>query len=186
MVINSGNLAKLRSKKGFTLFEVVLCLVIIALVFGGIIQGYTSATYRAEWTGYSLAAQALALQSIEQARSATWDTAIGTDDIPGMLKALGNYNSNLVSGTVASGVVMMKGATNRVLDLPTTPGQSTNYATITVTATRYQPLPGLGGNNMYVIQVDALWAFQWKHRTNYYTNTLVTYMAPDNQSPSSL
>ncbi len=41
--------------------------------FGGILMGYVLSTDRAEWSSYSLAAHSLALQDLEQARSAKWD-----------------------------------------------------------------------------------------------------------------
>src|SRR5262249_6001478 len=61
-----------RSVAAFTLAEVVVCLAIVALLFGGIITGYMQGAYRAEWAGYNLAAQSLAMQQIEQAKSAKW------------------------------------------------------------------------------------------------------------------
>ena len=43
----------------FTLTEVVVCVFIMMLLFGAIITSYIQTSYRAEWSGYSLAAQAL-------------------------------------------------------------------------------------------------------------------------------
>src|SRR5215831_12000479 len=54
-----------RSRRGvraFTLAEVVMCIAIVALMFGGIIAAYIQGAYRAEWAGYNLAAQSLAMQ----------------------------------------------------------------------------------------------------------------------------
>ena len=51
-----------------------MSLMIIGVAVVGIINGYSMAAKRAEWSGYSLAAQALAIQQIEQIRSARWDT----------------------------------------------------------------------------------------------------------------
>ena len=185
MGTGSGTFPKQRSKGGFTLFEVMICLVIIAVVFGGIIRGYITTSYRAQWTGYSLAAQAIALQTIEQARSATWDTAVNTDEVTNMIKALPN-TSDWSYAANAYGAVTIKGSTNRVLDLPTT-GSNVTYATVYVTATRYAPLPSTTGSlQMYAIQVDVAWPFRWNNNTVLYTNTLVTYLAPDNRDPNSL
>ena len=58
---------------GFTLAEVVVAIAIAALSFGGVIYGYVLTTDRAQWSAYSLAAQSLAMQGIEQARAAKWD-----------------------------------------------------------------------------------------------------------------
>jgi len=57
----------------FTLAEVMMSLAIASLVFGGVIQGYVLVTDHSEWSAYSLAAQSLAAQGVEQARSAKWD-----------------------------------------------------------------------------------------------------------------
>ena len=65
------DLPKARASKGgnlaFTLAEVVVAIAIMAFVFGGLISAYVQATRRAEWSGYSLAAQAMAIQQLEQA-----------------------------------------------------------------------------------------------------------------------
>ena len=61
------------SKGGFTLVEVVVSLALAGLIFACILNSYVTSTFRAEWSGYSLAAQSLALQGMEQARAAKWD-----------------------------------------------------------------------------------------------------------------
>ena len=43
------------------------------LSFGGVIYGYVLTADRAQWSAYSLAAQSLAMQGVEQARAAKWD-----------------------------------------------------------------------------------------------------------------
>jgi len=58
---------------GFTLMEVVISAAIIVMTLGGVIYGYIKTTARAEWSAYSLAAQSLAMQGVEQARAAKWD-----------------------------------------------------------------------------------------------------------------
>jgi type II secretory pathway pseudopilin PulG len=60
-------------ESGFTLAEVVISTAIILLTLGGVIYGYVKTTARAEWSAYSLAAQSLAMQGIEQTRAAKWD-----------------------------------------------------------------------------------------------------------------
>jgi prepilin-type N-terminal cleavage/methylation domain-containing protein len=59
--------------RGFTLAEVVVSIAIATLAFGGVIYGYVLTADRADWSANSLAAQSLAMQGIEQARSAKWD-----------------------------------------------------------------------------------------------------------------
>ncbi len=62
-----------QREKGFTLVEVIVSLAIATLLFSGVIYGYAMVTDRAEWSAYSLAAQSLAMQGMEQARAAKWD-----------------------------------------------------------------------------------------------------------------
>src|SRR5262245_49791473 len=118
--------SNLRGAKGrvsaFTLPEVIMAVVITAVAFGGIIMAYTQAARRAQWSGYSLAAQALAIQQIEVARAGVWDLAIGKNDIT---------NTPLINKTFTGGAnPKVTGYTTNVLDLPTT---GTNY----VWATNY-------------------------------------------------
>jgi prepilin-type N-terminal cleavage/methylation domain-containing protein len=58
---------------GFTLAEVIMALAITSLTISGIVYGYLVSGKRAEWSAYSLAAQSLALQGVEQVRAAKWD-----------------------------------------------------------------------------------------------------------------
>jgi len=58
---------------GFTLAEVVVSIAIGTLLISGVVFGYALITDRAEWSASSLAAQSLASQGVEQARSAKWD-----------------------------------------------------------------------------------------------------------------
>ena len=62
-----------RNQRAFTLVEVVISLALAVLVYGGILKGYVIITDQAEWSCYSLAAQSLAMQGVEQSRSAEWD-----------------------------------------------------------------------------------------------------------------
>jgi len=61
------------SDSAFTLAEVVVGIAIATLSFAGVIYGYALSADRAQWSAYSLAAQSLAIQGIEQARAAKWD-----------------------------------------------------------------------------------------------------------------
>jgi prepilin-type N-terminal cleavage/methylation domain-containing protein len=62
-----------KSEQGFTLAEVVVSIAITAIIFAGVIYGYVFTAFQAEYSSYSLAAQSLAMQGIEQARGAKWD-----------------------------------------------------------------------------------------------------------------
>ena len=146
-----------RESKGrtaaFTLVEVVICTLIIMLVFGAIIGGHIQTSYRAEWTGLSLAAQAAGVQQLESAKCAVWDP----QQIP-----------------VQDEINKLPRVTSTLLDLPVS-GTNTVYATNYTTVTLMQN--GVFSN--YCVQVDTVWPFRWKNQTVYYTNTIVAYYAPD-------
>ena len=67
------------SNCGFTLAEVVISVALAGIIFSGILTGYVQAAKRAEWAGYNLAAGATAVQQIEQARAAVWDSDTGNN-----------------------------------------------------------------------------------------------------------
>ncbi len=139
-----------------TLVEVMIAMAMIVMVFCGIIGLYVHTSYKAEWSGYSLAAQALAIQQLEQAKSAVWDPRAFPPK---------NEITNLTKVTAA------------VLDLPisgTNITWATNRATVTEITTCTTPLV-----TTYLVRVDTVWPFRWRNRVNYYTNTLATYLAPD-------
>src|SRR5438067_436187 len=62
-----------RSQRGFTLAEQVVSLAVALIMISGIVSGFIQSTKQAEWSSYSLAAQSLANQVMEQARAAKWD-----------------------------------------------------------------------------------------------------------------
>jgi type II secretory pathway pseudopilin PulG len=141
-----------RSIAAFTLAEIVVCIAIVAMLFGGIITTYMQGAYRAEWAGYNLAAQALAMQQIEQAKSAVWDSDH-------------NEFTNLVRQSAA------------ILDLPIN-GTNRIYATNYVTVTTNQIS---SGPDLFVqmVKVDTVWPYVRKDRILYFTNTVADYYAPD-------
>src|SRR2546421_10411900 len=62
-----------RKSLGFTLIEVVIALAIAGIALAGVLYGYVMTTNQGEWSSYSLAAHSVAMQGVEQARSAKWD-----------------------------------------------------------------------------------------------------------------
>lgn len=127
-----------------------MATAIAAMTVAGIIQGYTQSSKRAEWSGYSLAAQALATQRLEQTRACRWDTETGVDQL---------VSANFPSQTL-------------LLDIPvvgTNAVYATNVTTITViSATAPQ---------LRMIRVDCTWRFPITGRV--FTNTVATYRSPD-------
>jgi type II secretory pathway pseudopilin PulG len=146
--------SSLRGVAAFTLAEVVVCLAIVALVFGGIITGYMQGAYRAEWAGYNLAAQAQAIQQIEQAKTAVWDNAH-------------NEFTNILQQTWGTLDLPING-TNRVY--------ITNYVQVTTNQISSSPLIYI-----YMVKVDTVWPYLRKGLKVYYTNTVADYFAPDDQ-----
>ena len=137
----------------FTLAEVVICVGIMMLVFAAIITAYVQTSYRAEWTGYSLAAQAAAVQQLESAKAAVWDP---------------------LQTPVMDQISQLPLVTSVLLDLPVS-GTNTLYATNYVTVTLMQN----GVYSNYFVQVNTVWPFRWKNQTVYFTNTIADYYAPE-------
>ena len=145
-----------RHACAFTLAEVLISLAIAAMIFAGVITVYVQSSYRAEWTGYSLAAQSLAVQQLEQARAADWDINTSPE-------------KNEITNVPA--------ITSAILDLPvsgTNVVWATNYTTITSI-----PITNTIGASIYMVRVDTAWPFLWLGQKRYYTNTVADFFAPD-------
>jgi prepilin-type N-terminal cleavage/methylation domain-containing protein len=165
--------------RGFTLAEVAIAMAIVTMIFAGIILAYTQAAFRAEWTGYSLAAEALAVKQIEQARSARWDPAsIGPTGVP--VNEL--YQLNLLGSNYNSGSQTLTGYSWTNLDLPsngTNVLRATNFVTV-------KPVSSTSNGSNISVRVDTVWSFRWRSETKLYTNSICTYIAPDNKDSSDL
>ena len=140
-------------RAAFTLVEVLVCMMVMGLVFAGILTGNTQSSIRAEWSGYNMAAQALAVQQLEEFHAAAWDTQASpvVDWTTNFPASLTNTLDLPISGTNAVWV--------------------TNFVTITnLTIASNPPV------NIKMLRVDTVW--NWRN-TRLFTNTLVTYRAPD-------
>lgn len=139
-----------RDKAGFTLVEVLLAMGILVLMGTGLIYGYIQSARMTDWQAHSLAAQSFAMQRIEQARAAKWDTQAGTpvDELVGL-------NFPPLVG---------------MLGLPVS-GTNFTFATDYTTISNVSSTPPLR-----MIQVDCVWQFT---DGKMFTNTVVTYRAPD-------
>jgi hypothetical protein len=175
--------AMARREAGFvcSFWELLVAVAIVALVFGTIINGYLISAKKSQWSGYSLAAQAMAVQSVEQARSAVWDIAMQTTEIT---------NMNLIAKaiTVSGANWTMTGYTTNIMDIP---WKGTNY----VVATNFITVQTVFENGitnpwvqLQVVRVDTVWPFDgWGNFTRrVYTNSVCTLIAPDNRDPASL
>lgn len=133
-----------------TLTEVVISLAIGGLVFGGVLTAHIQSTVRAEWSAYHLAGNSLAMQRLEQARAAKWDT----------------QSSPPVDLLVSSNFPV----TVDILDIPIS-GTNITYATNIVTISAVSSDPPLK-----LITVTTIWPF----RAGYcFTNFTAAYRAPD-------
>ena len=134
---------------GFTLTEVVVALAIIGVTAGGIITGYIQSGHFADWQAHSLAAHSLAMQRVEQCRAAKWDTR----SFPPV--------DQLISSNFP--------VVTEQMELPVA-GTNAQFATIDTAISTVSANPPLR-----MIQADCIW--QLRGRT--FTNTVVTYRAPD-------
>lgn len=149
--VNAGGHGISGSSSGFTLMEVLVSLLVVAIMLAGLVSLYTQSAIRAERSAFNLAGQMMALQGLEQARAAKWDQR-ATPVVDELVST--NFPKNvqvLDLGTVGGGVIM---ATNRISiqTLSTNP-----------------PLKA--------IRVECTWAFPLHGKI--YTNTAFTYRASD-------
>jgi prepilin-type N-terminal cleavage/methylation domain-containing protein len=139
-------------RAAFTLIEVLISAVILAMVMAGVIYGYAQSNRFAEWSSMSLAAQSYALQGLEQVRAAKWDfqTTPVTDDIP----APTNYTQS------------------DIMDVPVTgsPFYVTNYITLIQISTTPE---------LREVWSQCVWTFPRTGKI--FTNTVITWRGPDRQ-----
>jgi hypothetical protein len=139
-----------KTISGMTLTEVVMSLGVGGLIFGGVLTGYVQSANQSEWTAYNLAGNSMAMQHLELARAAKWDTQASPPV------------DNLVSARFPQTV--------EPLDVPlwgATPVMATNTVTIS-TISSDPPLR--------MIEVQTVWSFRDR---GLYTNLTATYRAPD-------
>ena len=165
---NFGMEVRPAREDAFTLLEVVFSVMITGVVFAGILTGYITSARRAEWNGYSLAAEGLNMQQMEQIRAAKWDTqTTGTNSDE-------TTQMNLIGWAQSGGI--WTGYTYTNLD---TPFNSTNSSTI-VFATNYMTMSTITlstnpATSIKMIKSETVWPFRGK----FYTNSIATYRAPD-------
>jgi prepilin-type N-terminal cleavage/methylation domain-containing protein len=165
---------RVRKKAGFTLVEVVMAIAIVALVFAGIINAYIQSGLRLEWTGYSLAAQSLAIETIEQARSCVWDPA----ETPPVNEVT---NLNLMGMSFNTNSLTWSGYSTNILDVPY---ESSNY----VVATNLVSITTVNISSnaqVEVVTVQTVWPFFIRAQNLFFTNTVATIISPDNRAPST-
>ena len=133
-----------------TLVEVVIALAITGLMVGGIVTGYIYCTTSAVKAELAQAANARAMERIEEARSAQWDTS--SWPVVDQLVAT-NFPDESVT-----------------LDMPGTNTVGTS-ATIQTTISQISVTPPIRR-----IRVDCIWQFRG---VELITNSIETIRAPD-------
>ena len=139
-----------NDRSGFNLIELVVSTGIASVVIGGCVYGYILSAQRAEWSAFSLAANSLAMQRIEQARAAKWDP-MGFPAVDELVPT--NFPVRV-----------------DILDIPIS-GTNNTYATSVTTIATISVNPPLK-----MVRVDCSWQFV---NRGSYTNSIVTYRAAD-------
>jgi prepilin-type N-terminal cleavage/methylation domain-containing protein len=153
----SGN-RQLRD--AFSLIEVLIAFLIFGMVSAGILYGYVQANRIAEWSSMSLGAQSYALQGVEEALAAKWDTQANGEVIADLLPPT-SFTSPTNIVQVDTNDVPQSGA----------PLLLTNYVSIAWK-------DGLT-NGPYLRQITSkvVWKFPLTSKT--FTNTIIMLRSPD-------
>jgi len=174
---------QLRSERrprrgGYTLVEVVFALSIMAMVFAAVMTAYVQGDYFVEQSGFSLAAQTLCVQTLEQAKACVWDPSINKNELTNLTLMEWTYNANTGVGT---------GYCTNMLDLPISGTNNvviaTNFVTVQMFYLNNVSNPPV---KMQMITVNTVWASLMKGVVRVFTNTTATLLAPDNRDVSSL
>jgi hypothetical protein len=148
----------------------------MTLLFAGILTGYIQMGRQAEWAGYSLAAQASGLQVLEQAHSAVWDYSIQKNEVTNLNLLAWTYNTTTKVGT---------GYSTNVLDVPISGNNVvmvTNFVTVKMVS-----LTGNPSVQVQMVKVETVWPLaSLNHSPRLHTNTVATYLGPDNRDRTSL
>lgn len=142
--------AAAKRSSAFTLVEVLMAIGATAALAGSLMVGYVLAAQRTEWSAYSLAAQSLAVQRLEQCRSTKWDL-LGYPPVDMLVSS--NFPVQI-----------------NTLDIPIA-GTNVTFATSVTTIATISLNPPLKQ-----IRIDCSWSFLGR---GIFTNTIVTYRAPD-------
>lgn len=150
-----ANIGRTKWPQAFTLVEVMMAFGLMALVLSWVFYAYVQSNHFAEWSSMSGAAQSYAMQGLERARSAQWDSQAATngDELPPT-----NNPTTPVFTEVDTNDVPQNGA----------PLLVTNY--IYVTTNQISP-------PLREIKSVVIWTFPLTKRV--FTNTVVTLRAPD-------
>lgn len=139
-----------RRCSAFSLTEALVSMALGLITMGGLIGGFLQSAMEAEWSSYSLAAQAQALRGVEQTRAAKWDR-LGFPAVDQVVPE--NFPVRV-----------------EILDIPMR-GDNIVYVTNFTTITSVSANPPLK-----LVRVDSVWGFP---NRGLFTNSALTYRAPD-------
>jgi Tfp pilus assembly protein PilV len=128
----------------------MISMMILGIMVTGIVAGFTQSHKVAEWSAYSLAAQSVAMQALEQSRSAQWSP---TRAVPVDQLVDSNFPARI-----------------HLLDVPVS-GTNMTYATNRVTIRTVSTDPPVK-----LISVECTWRFP---NRGLFTNSIFTYRSPD-------
>ena len=128
----------------------MISIMIMGLVFSGVLLAYTRGSQRAEFSGLSLAAQAMCTRQMEQFRVPIWDT----QSVP-----ITDYTGNIPTNTVS------------ILDIPIS-GTNVVWAT-----NRFSITTWTNSGPSYLKMIVSQTTWMWNGQV--FTNMLVDYRAPD-------
>jgi prepilin-type N-terminal cleavage/methylation domain-containing protein len=141
---------RISKSRGFTLVETVIAMAIAAMVMAGMFQGYTLASRRAQYSAFSLAANAAAMKQMERIVAAQWV-------ISGV--SVTNIFNPALTAVQINALGMPSNGTNLVY--------ATNYSSVTQ----------LSVNPPYLmVRVDCAWNFMG---LGVFTNSVAVMRGPD-------
>ena len=137
-----------RPLAGMTLVEVIISMALTGMAVGAIVNGYNYSTNSAHKAALSLAANALAMERIEEARSATW----APDRVPAVdqLVATNFPNKTVTLDAAGCGAMVLPAQLKTVISQVASP-------------------------RLKRIRVDCIWQFRGGR---WVTNTIETFRAP--------
>ncbi|HEY1790978.1 MAG TPA: prepilin-type N-terminal cleavage/methylation domain-containing protein [Verrucomicrobiae bacterium] len=144
-----------RARAAFTLVEVMMAFGLMVMVMTGVFFSYSQANRMAEFSSMSLAAQSVASQGIERARSAQWDSQAPTNGVE-------------LPATNATTPVLPP--TTNTLDVPQSGAPLTVINYVYETTNEANP-------PLWELKSVAVWTFPLTGKQC--TNTVVTLRAPD-------
>jgi prepilin-type N-terminal cleavage/methylation domain-containing protein len=139
---------RLEADSAFTLVEVVVSLAILGISLGGILTLYIRSAQRADWSGYSVSAQMMALSGLEQCRAAKYDPH-GSPPTDALVSTNFPSRVDILDPGVANGIASYGTNTTTILMISTNPA-------------------------LKLVRVDCAWTYPGR---GVFTNSVLTYRA---------